>query len=67
MYTARSLRSDRALIEAWSLRSNRARTRLGRYVVTELSPKLGCYVATEQVHGSFPTERPSSHRSSFAT
>ncbi|KAF3530487.1 hypothetical protein DY000_02042623 [Brassica cretica] len=27
--------------KSWSLRSDRARTRLGRYVATELSPKLG--------------------------
>ncbi|KAF3568758.1 hypothetical protein DY000_02012431 [Brassica cretica] len=33
--------------KSWSLRSDRACTRLGRYVATELSPKLGRYVATE--------------------
>ncbi|KAF2620556.1 hypothetical protein F2Q68_00039640 [Brassica cretica] len=51
-----SLRSDRALTEAGRYRaltearllcSDRARTRLGRYVASELSPKLGRYVATE--------------------
>ncbi|KAF3596271.1 hypothetical protein DY000_02025204 [Brassica cretica] len=39
--------SDRVLPEARSLRSDQARTRLGRYVATELSPKLGRYVATK--------------------
>ncbi|KAF2541264.1 hypothetical protein F2Q68_00031965 [Brassica cretica] len=33
--------------KSWSLRSDQARTRLGRYVASELSPKLGRYVATE--------------------
>ncbi|KAF3587786.1 hypothetical protein F2Q69_00031262 [Brassica cretica] len=42
-YTARSLRSDRALPEARSLRCDRTRTRLGRYIATELSAKLGRY------------------------
>ncbi|KAF3549151.1 hypothetical protein DY000_02008320 [Brassica cretica] len=35
----------------WSLRSDQARTRLGRYAATELKPKLGRYVATEHAHG----------------
>ncbi|KAF3524217.1 hypothetical protein F2Q69_00047681 [Brassica cretica] len=52
---ARSLRSNRALPEARSLHSDHARTRLGRNVATELSPKLGCYVVTEHVHGSVTT------------
>ncbi|KAL0706333.1 hypothetical protein Bca4012_072759 [Brassica carinata] len=38
MHTSRSLRRDRARAKAWSLRSNRARILLGRYVVTELEP-----------------------------
>ncbi|KAF3495671.1 hypothetical protein DY000_02053182 [Brassica cretica] len=33
--------------QAWSLRSDQARTRLGRYIATEFKPKLGRYVATE--------------------
>ncbi|KAF3606525.1 hypothetical protein DY000_02049562 [Brassica cretica] len=33
--------------QARSLRSDRARTRLARYVATELEPKLGRYVATK--------------------
>ncbi|KAF2563773.1 hypothetical protein F2Q70_00017282 [Brassica cretica] len=33
--------------KSWSLRSDQARTRLGRYVATKLSQKLGCYVATK--------------------
>ncbi|KAF3506438.1 hypothetical protein F2Q69_00006114 [Brassica cretica] len=58
---AQSLRSDRALARAWSLRSNRAgRTltrslrsdragrSLGRYVATALWLELGRYVATER-------------------
>ncbi|KAF2543766.1 hypothetical protein F2Q68_00031188 [Brassica cretica] len=32
---------------SWSLRSDRARARLGRYVATELSPKLGRYVGVK--------------------
>ncbi|KAF3509079.1 hypothetical protein F2Q69_00006681 [Brassica cretica] len=39
-------------IQARSLRSDRARTWLGRYVATELELKLGRYVATEHAHGS---------------
>ncbi|KAF3572842.1 hypothetical protein F2Q69_00059036 [Brassica cretica] len=42
-----SLRNDRTLPEDRSLRSDRARTRLGRYVAIELSPKLSRYVSTE--------------------
>ncbi|KAF3579956.1 hypothetical protein DY000_02034076 [Brassica cretica] len=40
-------KGDRALPEARLLRSDRARTWLGRYVATELSPKLARYIATE--------------------
>ncbi|KAF3528225.1 hypothetical protein DY000_02041339 [Brassica cretica] len=43
-YMARSLRSDRARIR---LGRYELSPKLGRYVTTELSPKLGCYVATE--------------------
>ncbi|KAF2540843.1 hypothetical protein F2Q68_00031191 [Brassica cretica] len=32
---------------SWSLRSDRERARLGRYVATELSPKLGRYVGVK--------------------
>ncbi|KAF3579919.1 hypothetical protein DY000_02032233 [Brassica cretica] len=52
---ARSLRSDGARPEAWSLRSDRTRTRLSRHVATKLSPKLGRYITTEHVHGSVAT------------
>ncbi|KAF2560088.1 hypothetical protein F2Q68_00015807 [Brassica cretica] len=40
---------------AWSLRSDRARARLGCYVATELEPKLGRYVATERPFRSVAT------------
>ncbi|KAF3531000.1 hypothetical protein DY000_02040975 [Brassica cretica] len=39
-----------------SLRSDRTRVPLGRYVVTKSKPKLGRYVATERI----ATQRPSS-------
>ncbi|KAF3543293.1 hypothetical protein DY000_02006278 [Brassica cretica] len=48
---ARSLRSDRAgdraSARARSLRSDRAGRALGRYAATELWLELGCFVATE--------------------
>ncbi|KAF3561656.1 hypothetical protein DY000_02015432 [Brassica cretica] len=48
--------------QARLLRRDRARTRLGRYVATELEPKLGhCrYVAVEHAHGSVATARVAS-------
>ncbi|KAF2533205.1 hypothetical protein F2Q70_00029697 [Brassica cretica] len=43
--------------QARSLSSDRARTRLGRYVATELQPS----VATEHAHSSVATKQPSTH------
>ncbi|KAF3537967.1 hypothetical protein F2Q69_00020779 [Brassica cretica] len=42
--------------KARSLRSDRARTRFGRYVAIELEPKLGRYVANEHAHGLVVTK-----------
>ncbi|KAF2611959.1 hypothetical protein F2Q70_00012228 [Brassica cretica] len=38
-----------------SLRSDRTRVPLGRYVTTELEPKLGGYVAAERLFRSVAT------------
>uniref|UniRef100_A0A0D3D689 Uncharacterized protein n=1 Tax=Brassica oleracea var. oleracea TaxID=109376 RepID=A0A0D3D689_BRAOL len=45
---ARSLRNDRTLVRARSLRSYRAEWAFGRYVAIELWLELGRYVATER-------------------
>ncbi|KAF3601639.1 hypothetical protein F2Q69_00033822 [Brassica cretica] len=45
---ARSLRNDRALARARSLRSDQAGRSLGRYIATGLWLGLGCYAATGQ-------------------
>ncbi|KAG5374146.1 hypothetical protein IGI04_042533, partial [Brassica rapa subsp. trilocularis] len=41
-----------------SLRSDRARAKLGCYIATELEPKLGRYIATERPFRSRPSVRP---------
>ncbi|KAF3573364.1 hypothetical protein F2Q69_00059184 [Brassica cretica] len=56
-WTSSSMAIGPGTSQARSLCSDRAHTRLGRYVATELGPKLGRYVATEHTHGSVATDR----------
>ncbi|KAF3490188.1 hypothetical protein F2Q69_00053527 [Brassica cretica] len=57
---ALSLRSDRARIRLGRYVATKLEPKLGRYVATKLEPKLGRYVATEHERGSVSTYRPSS-------
>ncbi|KAF3583061.1 hypothetical protein DY000_02031181 [Brassica cretica] len=59
---ARSLRSGRAWLRAWTLRTDRDVCVLGCYVATEPWLQLGRYVATEPCACSVATQRPSRAR-----